>query len=300
LARIRALKLGFFQNEALAEWSFAHRLLFEGLWVLADREGRLEDRPRRIKAQLFPYDAVDVSQMLQDLASGSDPFIRRYVVDGQGYLLVRQFGKHQRPAKSEAPSILPEPPECDELLSKSSETTSFVAPTDLFVAPTENSVGKGKGNGNGDREGERGEGESGALTRVPPAPDDLAAIWNAEAASPLPRCLHLSDKRRTAAKARLRDRPLAVWRAVVARISASRFCLGDNDRAWVATFDWLLQPDTALKVLEGKYDDRVPSARGHPGSKTGATVTAAAASLKKRLARLEEDEGYGVAIESGS
>lgn len=40
------------------------------------------------------------------------------------------------------------------------------------------------------------------------------------------------------------------------RISTSDFCRGKNERGWVATFDWLLQPDTAIKVLEGKYDNR--------------------------------------------
>jgi hypothetical protein len=32
------------------------RLLFTGLWCLADREGRLEDRPAEIKAEIFSYD----------------------------------------------------------------------------------------------------------------------------------------------------------------------------------------------------------------------------------------------------
>jgi len=32
------------------------RLLYPGLWMLADREGRLEDRPLRIKAEILPYD----------------------------------------------------------------------------------------------------------------------------------------------------------------------------------------------------------------------------------------------------
>ncbi len=35
MARIRSIKIGFFRNEILASLPFQHRLLFEGLWLLA-------------------------------------------------------------------------------------------------------------------------------------------------------------------------------------------------------------------------------------------------------------------------
>ena len=44
--RARNIKPGFFKNDALAELDFAGRLLFIGLWGIADRAGRLEDRPK--------------------------------------------------------------------------------------------------------------------------------------------------------------------------------------------------------------------------------------------------------------
>lgn len=40
------------------------------------------------------------------------------------------------------------------------------------------------------------------------------------------------------------------------RIHQSPFCCGQNDRGWVATFDWFLNPENILKVEEGKYDNR--------------------------------------------
>lgn len=46
------------------------------------------------------------------------------------------------------------------------------------------------------------------------------------------------------------------WREVVQKIDASDFCIGKNDQGWKATFDWLLQKETYLKVMEGKYDNR--------------------------------------------
>lgn len=90
-----------------------------------------------------------------------------------------------------------------------------------------------------------------------PRPADLFEVWNKTTVGELPQALELNVGRTTAARARLKERPdLAQWRAIVERINASDFCRGQNDRGWVATFDWLLQPDTAAKVLEGKYDNR--------------------------------------------
>lgn len=104
---MRTLKPSFFSNEVLGQLSPLHRLLFAGLWVLADREGRLEDRPSRIKAEILPYDTCDVSQMLTDLATAK--FITRYAVNGTACVLVDAFSKHQRPHLREAKSVLPAP-----------------------------------------------------------------------------------------------------------------------------------------------------------------------------------------------
>ena len=39
------------------------------------------------------------------------------------------------------------------------------------------------------------------------------------------------------------------------RAQASSFCAGQNDRHWKADFDWLLNENNLVKVLEGKYDN---------------------------------------------
>lgn len=107
MARTRYLKPGFFQNDRLAELGPWHRLLFAGLWTIADRSGRLEDRPKRIKGELFPYDDVDVDALLADLSSGVDPFVIRYEAGGMRCLCLPKWALHQKPHNNEAPSILP-------------------------------------------------------------------------------------------------------------------------------------------------------------------------------------------------
>jgi hypothetical protein len=107
MARLRTLKPGFFTNDLLAEIPPLGRLLFQGLWCIADREGRLEDRPRKIKAEVLPYDDADVDGLLGRLDAAG--FIRRYAAAGVGYIQVVNFAKHQTPHIKEAASTIPAP-----------------------------------------------------------------------------------------------------------------------------------------------------------------------------------------------
>lgn len=107
MARSRNIKPGFFKNEELAECSLAARLCFAGLWVLADREGRLEDRPKRIKGELFPFDTFEVEPLLRELERFN--FICRYEIDGHRYIQIPKFTEHQSPHYSEKPSVIKPP-----------------------------------------------------------------------------------------------------------------------------------------------------------------------------------------------
>ncbi len=109
--RARNLKPGFFKNEELAKLPPLTRLLFAGLWCLADRSGRLEDRPARIKAEVLPYDSCNVDKMLDSLAAGPDPFIVRYEAQKTRYIAILHFPEHQNPHVREAASTIPAPDE---------------------------------------------------------------------------------------------------------------------------------------------------------------------------------------------
>lgn len=113
MARARNIKPGFFRNAQLVELGFDRRLLFAGLWTLADREGRLEDRPKQIKMDIFPADNVDVDKALNDLARAE--LIQRYESGGKRYIQIVTFLKHQNPHHKEPPSTIPKP-EADPVL----------------------------------------------------------------------------------------------------------------------------------------------------------------------------------------
>ncbi|WP_198320783.1 HNH endonuclease [Azohydromonas aeria] len=107
MARARNIKTGFFKNEDLAECSPWARLLFIGLWQLADREGRLEDRPKRIKAELFAFDSIDAEPLLAELERFG--FVLRYQVKDMRLIQVVNFAKHQNPHHREPASEFPPP-----------------------------------------------------------------------------------------------------------------------------------------------------------------------------------------------
>jgi hypothetical protein len=109
MARARNLKPSFFTNDILAEVPALGRLLFQGLWCVADREGRLADRPRKLKAEILPYDDCDVEAMLCMLAERG--FIQRYQVNGERFIQVVNFTKHQNPHIKESASSIPAPDE---------------------------------------------------------------------------------------------------------------------------------------------------------------------------------------------
>ena len=106
MARARNIKPGLFTNEVLVDLPAFDRLLFIGLWCLADREGRLEDRVKRIKMELFPCDNYDIDAGLNNLAGAG--FISRYSYDGHSIVEVVNFTKHQSPHATEKDSDLPD------------------------------------------------------------------------------------------------------------------------------------------------------------------------------------------------
>ncbi len=108
MARARNIKPGFYANEDLAECSIWARFIFPGLWMLADRGGRIEDRPKRIKGELLRYDDIEIEPLLAELAARG--FIVRYRADEQQLIQVTAFMRHQNPHHREAHSVLPAPP----------------------------------------------------------------------------------------------------------------------------------------------------------------------------------------------
>lgn len=86
--------------------------------------------------------------------------------------------------------------------------------------------------------------------------NDAVRIWNEMAErTGLPKCQKLTASRKSKLNARIRDAGgMAGWCAAVERVEETPGLLGDNDRGWKATIDFLLQENSFTKLMEGGYD----------------------------------------------
>lgn len=92
------------------------------------------------------------------------------------------------------------------------------------------------------------------------APKDLVELWNKTAHERLSAVSKLTPSRTKSAKARLTENPdPEYWIQAIQKLNKSDFLLGlvpsrDRAKPWRADFDWFIQPDSIVKLLEGKYD----------------------------------------------
>lgn len=99
MARSRNIKPSFFQNDTLGELDPLARLLFIGMWTIADFKGCIEYRPKKIKVALLPYDDCDIEQLTNNLEQSG--FIAIYSVNDAKFIKVLNFEIHQNPHKNE-------------------------------------------------------------------------------------------------------------------------------------------------------------------------------------------------------
>jgi len=233
MARIRSIKPDFFTDEDLAELKPITRILFVGLWCIADGEGRMEDRPKFIKVTVLPYDNCDVNAMLDDLDKSG--FIIRY----DRFIAIPNFNKHQRITGKEADTQSKYPPPPKEKQQGNNRET-------IDVQEGKGKEGKGK-----ERKGKEEEGEAAS-----PTARLLFDLWNKHATqSKMLLARELSRIRSAKCLKRLNERPIGEWEQVFSQVAKTPFLMGNNQRKWRASFDWIIDnSDNAIKVLEGKYD----------------------------------------------
>lgn len=108
MPRSRIIRPDFYRNEHLVLMDPTARLMAAGLVCWADREGRLKDRPLRLKMEMFPADNIDVDALLTQMHDCG--YITRYQVDGQPYIQIDHWDKHQSPHARENGSCIPPMP----------------------------------------------------------------------------------------------------------------------------------------------------------------------------------------------
>lgn len=279
MARSRNIKPGFFTNDILCELNPLARLLFSGIWTLADREGRLEDRPKKIKAEVLPYDTVDADSLLGSLETAG--FILRYKVNDIAYIQVVNWCKHQNPHIKEGASTIPAPCEsgastmqapCDTPPKPEQAglipDSGFLIPDSLHTSPAELTKC---------RTGNVSTVVHSKPERLPPCPHQAIIDAYHTVLPELPRVKLLPEKRKTAIakvwgfaltskkndgsrRATTAEEALQWFGEYFERARANDFVMGRGQRSlghenWESDLDYLLS-DKGLKQVIEKTRDR--------------------------------------------
>jgi len=116
MLRTRHIKPSITSNPDLGRMGPIAEVIFTRLWMLADREGRLEYDPARIKYEAlanYPeITAETVAEVVENLSKSDMVVLYQGPSNGirqKQYLAVTNFHKHQWVHKNEKPSEIPEP-----------------------------------------------------------------------------------------------------------------------------------------------------------------------------------------------
>lgn len=104
MARIRTIKPEFFTSEDIVSLSAFARLLYISLWCEADRDGRMQWKPRTFKMRYFPADDIDIHELCQEVLDAG--LVELY---GDGLAYIPKFSQHQHINPRETASTLPDP-----------------------------------------------------------------------------------------------------------------------------------------------------------------------------------------------
>lgn len=112
MARIRTIKPEFWHDEKVGHLSIPARLLFIGLWNLADDSGIVRGNPIYLRSQLFPYDDIKkdaIEKWVSEIEK--QRMVRTFEAHLEKFIEIINFKKHQvinRPSKARVLATLTE------------------------------------------------------------------------------------------------------------------------------------------------------------------------------------------------
>lgn len=234
MARKRMIDPNIWQSEDFSKLSTLGKLVFIGLFSLADDEGRGRCNPVYLKSTLFPYEegirSADIDKTLSEISSNMSVIFYSY--DGSSYyslLSWNTFQKIDRPSESKIP-------EYDENIMKR-----------LFNEPSTNNRRVILPNKNKKRIEDNKNIKEDNRKRV-------VEIYNTYCTN-LPQVQKLTDKRNKTIDNFLKDFSIEQLEEICKIANVSEFLTGNNDRSWKADFDFIMRTDKATAILEGKYSN---------------------------------------------
>ena len=83
--------------------------------------------------------------------------------------------------------------------------------------------------------------------------NDVIEIYNTYCTN-LAKVQKLTEKRKIAINKLLKEINIEQFKEICMIANKSDFLTGNNDRNWKADFDFVIRPDKAVSILEGKYN----------------------------------------------
>lgn len=135
MARIRTIKPEFFRHESLYEaerdTGLPLRVAFAGLWTTADREGRFKWKPKQLKLDCLPFDEIDFSDVLEELANIK--CIVKYQLNDELFGFIPSWKDHQVINQRESQSSLPAPENSEHVHARAEQCSNSHAPNGVNI-----------------------------------------------------------------------------------------------------------------------------------------------------------------------
>ena len=228
MARKRMIDPNIWQSEDFSKLSTLGKLVFIGLFSLADDEGRGRSNPVYLKSTLFPYEesirSSDIDKTLSEISSNMSVIFYSY--DGSSYYSLYNWNTWQKIDRPTESKIL----EYDEKTMQR-----------LF---DEHSTSPRRPNAPKRKEDNRIEKEKNRI--------EIKDIYNQNCPN-LPQVQKLTEKREKAIDKFLKEFTKEQFIEICKIANSTDFLMGKNNNGWKADFDFLTRTDKATNVLEGKY-----------------------------------------------
>lgn len=228
MARKRMIDPNIWQSEDFSKLSTLGKLVFIGLFSLADDEGRGRCNPVYLKSTLFPYEegirSADIDKTLSEISSNMSVFFYSY--DGSSYyslLSWNTFQKIDRPSESKIP-------EYDENTMERLFDEHSTKPRRAISPNVKEDNIK-------EKEYKRNK---------------IKDIYNKNCPN-LPQVQKLTEKREKAIDKFLKEFSEEQFIQICQIANNTDFLIGKNNEGWKADFDFMMRTDKATNILEGKY-----------------------------------------------
>lgn len=232
MARKRMVDPSIWQSEDFGKLSNLAKIVFIGLFSLADDEGRGRCNPVYLKSTLFPYNedmrSADIEKALFEISSNMSVVF--YSCDGNNYYSLLSwdtFQKIDRPTNSKIPDFDETNKEIRRLFVEGSPSNR------RGLVPNKNIIEDNKNIKEDNR-------------------NRIVEVYNTYCTN-LPQVQKLTDKRNKSINNFLKEFSIEQFEEICKIANNSEFLTGNNDRSWKADFDFIMRSDKATAILEGKY-----------------------------------------------